>query len=380
MNYKIKIIIILLLINSKIFGFNLFSEESINKEKIEKKQEKENKYVDINEAIKLDKKSNVEIKVEKKKKKSNMDDINIEDFKKDEIIKIKKELPLLRADYLEKQKKIKRYRESLSYIKKVKNIKLEKNQIFKTIYIPVEEVTTIVFDKKIKRIENIKTDRVIIKWNKEDKINNKKIKIINQNPTIKMNLKITFIDEQKLNLEVTTGLAKDKRYIEYRIFTKNNSMEVQEIFTKKLKIKEVYNYFNDLSTKLVLDYILHRNSYPQIIANQKNHNKVLFDGNINMFTIHGKQKYKMKMTLLSSYRSPYFKDNGDKVENLIMLFLNIKNKENDKILILTPELFKKYYSDYTIMYLGNIKNKEHYISPNQSKDIIIVVSNTKKRK
>jgi len=370
---------IMLIIFSAIylFGFNIFSNnpdkvivnkqnkeilEKTPKEKTSKEEEKINTvYINKNNTESDQIINSIGLK---------KSDIKTIDY--DKLEKIKSEIPILKKDITEKQTELSNYIKMEQYEKEIKKVFVPENQTFLTLNIPVAQQSTIVFDKVVKEIEYMESNKIKLIWDREKE--NKILKIQNSNPRIQMNIKIKFYDESILNMLITTGELDSKRYIEYRIFTNTKKVATLKSFQKKIKIENIHDYFNNVSVKLILDYLQQINDYDIIMKNLEIHNKLLNNSSAEISTIYGKENIKYQIMLNSSFPTQFVKDEKDgSVKRLIMLFLNIKNLETDKVFVLNEKFIKKRFSNYTAFYIGNIKNKDNEIAPKQSKNIIVVV-------
>jgi len=277
-----------------------------------------------------------------------------------------------REKYIYILNKISEVKEKRKFNKKPFNSFIEKKEKFVTLNIPFQQIIHINFDKKIVKLEANKSKNIKIDINPETA---QEIIIENKDLELNHNIKITFADGTSKNFILKYGENPSERYVLFNLFMGKSKMELLPEFKKKMAIRNIHSYFNHVSTKLILDKLLKRDSFLILEENKKVVNKVLFEGKSEVKDIYGTHNLDYTLTLNTVYETPYVEDvkNSDiRKKRLVVLELTIKNN-NFSTLILTPEFIKKRFSNFTAFYLGNLELKENHIKPDQSKQILVVI-------
>jgi len=277
-----------------------------------------------------------------------------------------------REDYINTLNLISEIEEKRKFNKEPFNKFIEKKVKFIDVMIPFQQIIHINFDKKIVKLETSSNKNLKIDINSETA---SELIIVNKDLKLNHNMKLTFADGTSKNFILKYGNNPSERYVLFNYFMGKTKMEILPEFKKKLAIRNIHSYFNHVSTKLILDKLLNRDSWIVLEENKKVVNKVLFDGKTQIDDIYGKNILDYTLTLNTVYETPYVEDvkNSEiRKKRLVVLELNVKNN-NFSTLILTPEFIKKRFSNFTAFYIGNLELKENEIRPNQSKQIIVVI-------
>lgn len=264
------------------------------------------------------------------------------------------------------------------FIQKQKKIFVTGNQQWVTLHVPINQIITTNFDQSIKKITYLPNKNVEVSF-KDNK--SKHLSITNKDPYLKLNIKIEFINGRVLNVLYTTGENSSKRYIEYNVYTDKYSLNTLKSFQKKLKIRNIHNYFNSVAIKLILDRLNKKGDYQVLIRNKFDVNELIFSGEGKLDTIMGKVTIPYSVTLLNTYETPYIQSDDEKnAKRLVLLEVKILNKSKKDIFIVNENFIKKRFNNYVAFYLGNIELKENYIKPEGSMNALLVIEDIQKEK
>jgi hypothetical protein len=365
MNKKIKVITLCILSLSIIeAGFTLFPKQEQKakqepKVKQEPKEKQEKEYISTKEEMFEDRRKKEEEEILRIKQES------LENY-------LERMKPENREKYINTLKRITEVKEKRKFNKKVYTTFIERKEKFITLNIPFQQIIHINFDKKIIKLESASNKYIKLEINTETA---KELIIENKDLTLNHNIKLSFLDGTTKNLVLKYGDSPSKRYVVFNLFMGKTKMNILPEFKKKLSIRNIHSYFNHVSTKLLLDKLLKKESFITIEENKKIVNKTLFEGEVKKESFYGEGVLNYKLTLNTVFETPYIKDvkgSNIKKKRLVMLELTVKNKDFST-LILTPEFVKKRFANYTAIYLGDLKSKENEVQPGQSKKILVVI-------
>ena len=288
-----------------------------------------------------------------------LEQINKQEFLKDEIKKAESTLAILRS--------------KAQFVKKIKKINLKKKDNYVDIYIPFNNQTTIEFDQEIKEISYLSQDNITIQQKQK---NNKILEILNKNPDLLINVKLTFIDDTEFTIVIQTGKTEMKRYVDYKIFTDYTSLASKTLFMKPTKVRTIHNDFNNKALYLILSRITKNPFYKKLRENIHAVNKVLYSGESKIEGLYGLSPISYTMELNNVYESPFIKTSraaDAKKTRLILMELTITNDMLDKTLTINEMIIKNRFDNLVAAYLGNIQQEENIISPKQNLRILIVI-------
>jgi len=267
----------------------------------------------------------------------------------------------------------------LSKLKDKKKFNLETKQLFVDkkvkfveIKIPIHQISEILTDKEIVKLDFIDNKNLEISL---DQAEAKKIILVNKDLNLDQNVKVTFIDGSSVNFLLNLGNSIQERHIEYKLYFEKKKIALLPEFQKRLKVKNIHSYFNNVATKLLIDKITQSNDFVNIEENKKRINKPLFEGVAEIQTLYGKLKQNYKLNLDFVYETPYVEDTKklNIKKRLVMLEMTITNNENDAVLIITPEFLKKRFGNFVAMYMGDLDTKQNHVSPKDSLKILVVI-------
>ena len=255
---------------------------------------------------------------------------------------------------------------------KTKSMFIDKDIKFVKVKIPIHQISEILVDKKIVKLDFLQNQKVEIKLDQEEA---QKIIIVNKDLNLDQNIKITFMDGSTINLLLELGNAISERHIEYKLYFEKKKIALIPEFQKKLKIRNIHSYFNNVATKLIIDKILQKDSFENIEENKKKIEQVLFEGKANFDTISGSIEQEYRLTLNFVYETPFVEDtNKESIKKrIVMLEMTIDNLEEDSTFPITPEFIKKRFGNYVAMYLGDLDTKQNYIPPKKSLRFLVVI-------
>jgi hypothetical protein len=328
-----------------------------------------------------------DITIDKAVQENKEKEIALQKQEKEKVAKAKEDAEKALIDYKERKEKLENYMTYKKYEKTVKKLFIGKEKLFETLTIPVGQHITIKFDKNIKKVEYIPDPESKIEWRKEETPNI--LELENQNPLLDITLKIQFIDDQEVNLQITGGEKDSQRFIEYKIYTDNKSNDSLKIFAKKLKIEDLRTYFNDISTTLILDYLTKGKNYDAIVSNIVKVNKPIGEKLMYEYILPNGESKKLPYTLYLKhfYDTPFVEEDREssqsnssnpKTKKIVMLFIKIKNESKDQALVISENFIKQRFSNFISFYVGDIENNEHIVGPNSTKDIIINIESEQK--
>jgi hypothetical protein len=255
---------------------------------------------------------------------------------------------------------------------KTKKMFIDKDVKFVKIKIPIHQMSEILVDKQIVKIDFLENPKMKITLDQEEA---QKLTFINKDLNLDQNIKITFIDGSTINLLLGLGNAISERHIEYKLYFEKKKVALLPEFQKKLKIRNVHTYFNNVATKLIIDKILQKDSFTNIEENKKKIDQILFDGTSVFDTVSGEIIQDYKLTLNYVYETPFIEDTQKEniKKRLVMLEMTIENKSDDSVLALTPEFIKKRFGNYVAMYIGDLDTKQNYIPPKSNLRFLLVI-------
>jgi len=267
---------------------------------------------------------------------------------------------------------LKKMKDKKKFNLKTKSLFIDKNVKFVKLSIPIHQISEVYVDKKIVKLDFLQNPRLKVELDQKDA---QKITLINTDLNLDQKIKITFIDGSSVNLLLGLGNSISERHIEYKLYFEKKKIALLPEFQKKLKVRNIHTYFNNVSTKLILDRILQTSDFESIEENKKKINQVLFDGESIVDSIVGEVSLNYKLVFDYVYETPFVQDTkrNDIKKRLVMLELTIYNKEDKNVLILTPSFIKKRFGNYVAMYLGDLDTKENYISPQSSHKFLVVI-------
>jgi len=282
----------------------------------------------------------------------------------------------IKMELLQKElKNLKKQKEFIflltKYNQKEKNINVKAKTKYINIFIPLNQISEVTFDKKIASFQTINNKRIDIKPSKDKKT----LIITNKDYMLNQNIKITFADNTDLNIVLKVGQNINKRYIKYNLYLEDKTKGLIPEYQKKLKIINVHTYFNQVAIDMIFNTVLQTKEYEKYLLNRKiikGNKGVVYDGKATIIDLDGKKTIDYKARVVSIYDTAYLKQtpNGDKLK-LIMLEVNITNKGNNT-LVMTEDFIKNRFANYVAFYVGDITKHDNYVQPGQTKKILIV--------
>lgn len=267
---------------------------------------------------------------------------------------------------------LKKMKDKKKFNLKTKSLFVDKDVKFVKLSVPIHQISEILVDKKIVKLDFLENPRIKIDLDQEEA---QKIIIVNKDLNLDQNIKVTFIDGSSINLLLGLGNSISERHIEYKLYFEKKKIALLPEFQKKLKVRNVHTYFNNVATKLIIDKILQTDSFTNIEENKKKIDQVLFEGEASFDTVSGTINQRYKLDLNFVYETPFVEDT--KKENikkrLVMLEMTLTNLEEDSTLAVTPEFLKKRFGNYVAMYIGDLDTKQNYVAPKQELRFLLVI-------
>jgi hypothetical protein len=255
---------------------------------------------------------------------------------------------------------------------KTKSLFVDKDVKFVKIKIPIHQISEILVDKQIVKLDFLQNPKLKITLDQEEA---KKITLVNRDLNLDQNIKVTFIDGSTINLLLSLGNSISERHIEYKLYFEKKKIALLPEFQKKLKVRNIHSYFNNVATKLIIDKILQKDSFVNIEENKKKIDKVLYEGESTFDSVTGEVVQDYKLTLNYVYETPFVEDTDREniKKRLVMLEMTIKNNSEDSTLELTPVFIKKRFGNYVAMFIGDLDTRQNYIPPKQELRFLIVI-------
>ena len=259
------------------------------------------------------------------------------------------------------------------FVKKKKEIKLNKKSRYIDIFVPFNNQSTIVFDQEILEMSYLQQSNITIQ---QKEGTNNILEILNKNPDLSINVKIKFIDDSEYTFVMQTGNTEAKRYVDYKIYTDYTSVASKTLFLKKTKVRTIHNDFNNKSLYLILSRISKNDFYKKLRENITQVDKVLFSGETVIEGLYGMTPIDYTLVLNNVYESPFIKTSKDvsaKKQRLILMEMTITNNLLDRTLTVNETIIKNRFDNLVAAYLGNVEMEENIIPPGQSLRILIVI-------
>jgi hypothetical protein len=259
------------------------------------------------------------------------------------------------------------------FVKKKKEIKLNKKSRYIDIFVPFNNQSTIVFDQEILEMSYLQQSNITIQ---QKEGTNNILEILNKNPDLSINVKIKFIDDSEYTFVMQTGNTEAKRYVDYKIYTDYTSVASKTLFLKKTKVRTIHNDFNNKSLYLILSRISKNDFYKKLRENITQVDKVLFSGETVIEGLYGMTPIDYTLVLNNVYESPFIKTSKDasaKKQRLILMEMTITNNLLDRTLTVNETIIKNRFDNLVAAYLGNVEMEENIIPPGQSLRMLIVI-------
>lgn len=282
-----------------------------------------------------------------------------QDFVRSEIEKKKVLLSILKA--------------KMQFVKKEKKIFLKPETKYLDVFIPFNNQSLIKFDQKIKEISFLQQDNIQI--NKIGKDENE-LELLNKNPDLLLNAKVTFLNDQQITLVLQTGTTSTKRYVDYKIFANTSSLAAKTLFIKPTKIRTIHNDFNNKSMYLILSRLTKNDFYKKLRENIVKINEILFSGAASIETLYGLQKIDYTLMLNNVYESPFIqssKSDADVKKRLILMELTLTNNHKSETLTVNETLIKNRFGNLVAVWLGNLDDRENVLAPTDSLRFLLVI-------
>lgn len=289
-----------------------------------------------------------------------------------EDLKLRNRTEYLKNQIKKQQQKLKAVKIVENFVKSDKKITLGENK-YVDIYIPYNTLSNLEFDNAIKEVSFLSQPDVVIRQ-KQD--NDKKLEILNKQVNLSINVKVTFINDKEVVFVIQTGDASSKRYIDYKIFTDNQSLVTKTLFVKPTRMKNIHNDFNNKAVYLILSRIDKNDFYRQLRENMYAINKVLYSGKSDIETLYGMNAVDYTLTLNNVYESPFLKSqekNAKMKKRLILMEATIKNNSMSENLTVNESLIKNRFGNYVAFWLGDLDAKANVVSPNQELRFLLVI-------
>jgi hypothetical protein len=289
-----------------------------------------------------------------------------------EELKLRERQEFLRSQISKQQKRLGLAKKLESFVKAEKQITVgEKKYI--DVYIPYNTLSTIKFDASIKAMSFLEQPNVIIRV-KNDAQN--EIEILNKQPELSINVKVVFVNDEAVTFVIQTGKAATKRYIDYKIFTDNQSIVTKTLFVKPTRMKTIHNDFNNKAIYLIISRIDKNEFYDQLRENMFSIDKVLFSGSTQVETLYGLQKVNYTLKLNNVYESPFLqsdKKNSKIKKRLVLMESTIRNDSQTESLTINETLIKNRFGNYVAFWLGDLDTQENVLSPGQELRFLLVI-------
>lgn len=261
----------------------------------------------------------------------------------------------------------------MQFVKKEKKIFLKPETKYLDIFIPFNNQSIIKFDQKIKEISFLQQENIVI--NKIGK-NEDELELLNKNPELLLNVKITFLSDQQITLVLQTGKSSTKRYVDYKIFANTSSLAAKTLFIKPTKIRTIHNDFNNKSLYLILSRLTKNDFYKKLRENIVKINEILYSGQNSIETLYGLQSIDYTLLLNNVYESPFIqstKDDADVKKRLILMELTLTNNHKSETLTVNETLIKNRFGNLVAVWLGNLDDRENVLSPSESLRFLLVI-------
>jgi hypothetical protein len=290
-----------------------------------------------------------------------------------EEIRQKQQQEYVRSEIERKKTLLSVLKAKMQFVKKEKKIFLKPETRYLDVFIPFNNQSIIKFDQKIKEISFLQQDNIII--NKIGK-NEDELELLNKNPELLLNVKITFLSDQQITLVLQTGKSSTKRYVDYKIFANTSSLAAKTLFIKPTKIRTIHNDFNNKSMYLILSRLTKNDFYKKLRENIVKINEILFSGQNSIETLYGLQSIDYTLLLNNVYESPFIqssKDDADVKKRLILMELTLTNNHKSETLTVNETLIKNRFGNLVAVWLGNLDDRENVLSPSESLRFLLVI-------
>ena len=290
-----------------------------------------------------------------------------------EEIKQKQEQEFYRSEIEKKKALLSILKAKMQFVKKEKKIFLKPETKYLDVFIPFNNQSLIKFDQKIKEIIFLQQDNIQI--NKIGKDENE-LEILNKNPDLLLNAKVTFLNDQQITLVLQTGKTSTKWYVDYKIFANTSSLAAKTLFIKPTKVRTIHNDFNNKSMYLILSRLTKNDFYKKLRENIVKINEILFSGPASIETLYGLQEIDYTLLLNNVYESPFIqssKTDADVKKRLILMELTLTNNHPSETLTVNETLIKNRFGNLVAVWLGNINDKENILSPTDSLRFLLVI-------
>lgn len=289
-----------------------------------------------------------------------------------EEIRQKQEQEYIRSEIQKKKVLLSILRSKMQFVKKEKTIFLKPKTKYLDVYIPFNNQSIIKFDQKIKEMTFLQQDNIVINKIGDDM----ELEILNKNPDLLLNAKITFLNDQQITLVIQTGKTSTKRYVDYKIFANTSSLAAKTLFIKPTKIRTIHNDFNNKSMYLILSRLVKNDFYKKLRENIVKINEILFSGTASVETLYGLQKIDYTLMLNNVYESPFIQASKDEMaekKRLILMELTLTNNHRSETLTVNENLIKNRFGNLVALWLGNLTDRENVLSPTDSLRFLMVI-------
>ncbi len=290
-----------------------------------------------------------------------------------EEVKAMQDLEFLRGELVKRESELEDLFHKTAFVKKKKQIKLNKKDRYIDIFIPFNNQSELEFDQEIQEISFLRQQGIEIR---QKESNDNILELLNKNPNLLINIKVKFLDDSEYTFVVQTGDTQTERHVDYKIFTDYTSLASKTLFLKKTKVRTIHNDFNNKSMYLILSRISKNDFYYKLRENITQVDKVLFNGKAVVEGLYGMTPIDYTLTLNNVYESPFIKTSKDadaKKQRLILMEMTITNNLLDKTLTINETIIKNRFDNLVAAYLGNVEAEENIIPPGQSLRILIVI-------
>lgn len=283
------------------------------------------------------------------------------------------DVEFLKSQIEKAEEKMQILSQKADFVKKKKDIKLNKKTKYVDLFVPFNNQSTIEFDQEILEMSYLQQENIIIQQKAEK---NNILEILNKNPDLFINVKIKFIDESEYTFVIQTGDTEKERYVDYKVYTDYTSVASKTLFLKKTKVRTIHNDFNNKAMYLILSRISKNEFYRKLRENITPVDKVLFSGETVVEGLYGMTPIEYTLVLNNVYESPFVKTSKDaaaKKQRLILMEMTVTNNLLDKTLTVNETIIKNRFDNLVAAYLGNVEREENIIPPGQSLRILIVI-------
>ena len=289
-----------------------------------------------------------------------------------EELKLNQRQEFLRSEIKKQQSRLNLAKKLESFVKAEKKITLGKSRYI-DIYIPYNTLSNIKFDAQIKAMSFLAQPNVVIRQKKDTK---NEIEILNKQPQLSINVKVVFVNDQVVTFVLQTGKASTKRYIDYQVFTDNQSIVTKTLFVKPTRMKTIHNDFNNKAIYLIISRIDKNEFYDQLRENMFSIEKVLFSGETKIETLYGLHEVNYTLKLNNVYESPFLqsdKKNSKIKKRLVLMEATIRNDSDTESLTVNETLIKNRFGNYVSFWLGDLDSQENVVSPGQELRFLLVI-------